>query len=45
MAERKIVKDYGGWSNFLLAFGLKPWNDEDAKEGKSILEGFVSNAE
>lgn len=41
-AERVIVKSYGGWTMFLASFGLKPWNDEDAQEGKQILEGFVA---
>jgi len=41
-AEREIVKGYGGWTNFLLSFGLKVTNDDDAKEGKSILESLVA---
>ncbi|KAB8074216.1 hypothetical protein BDV29DRAFT_173959 [Aspergillus leporis] len=40
-AERTIVKGYGGWTNFLISFGLKPWNDADAEEGKRILEGLA----
>ncbi|RJE24701.1 hypothetical protein PHISCL_02966 [Aspergillus sclerotialis] len=41
-AEREIVKSYGGWTQFLFSFGLKPWNDEDADEGMQILKAFVS---
>jgi hypothetical protein len=41
-AERAIVKGYGGWTNFLLSYGLKPFNDDEAEEGKRILEGLVT---
>jgi hypothetical protein len=41
-AERVIVKSYGGWTGFLTSFGLKPWIEEDAKEGKKILESFAA---
>lgn len=40
-AEREIVKGYGGWTNFLFSYGLKPWNDEDAEEGLLILKGLA----
>ncbi|KAJ5769748.1 uncharacterized protein N7511_001799 [Penicillium nucicola] len=43
-AERAIVKSYGGWTQFLLSFGLKPWDDEDAEEGKRILEAFAADS-
>ena len=36
--ERVVVRSYGGWSNFLFAYGLKPWNTEDAEEGLLILK-------
>ncbi|KAE8326727.1 hypothetical protein BDV39DRAFT_176504, partial [Aspergillus sergii] len=39
--ERSIVRSHGGWTNFLLSYGLKPWNDEDAEEGLVILKGLV----
>ncbi|KAB8247642.1 hypothetical protein BDV35DRAFT_350355 [Aspergillus flavus] len=39
--ERSIVKSYGGWTNFLLSYGLKPWNDEYAEGGLMILKGLV----
>ena len=42
-AERDIVKSYGGWTNFCISFGLKPWEVDDADEGKRILEGFVED--
>ncbi|KAJ5156231.1 hypothetical protein N7492_009034 [Penicillium capsulatum] len=33
-AEREIVKSYGGWTQFLASFDLKPWESDDAAEGK-----------
>jgi hypothetical protein len=44
-AERATVKSYGGWTQFMLSFGLKPWKSEDAEEGKRILEGFTAASE
>ncbi|KAJ6017978.1 hypothetical protein N7451_001357 [Penicillium sp. IBT 35674x] len=44
-AERAIVKSYGGWSQFMASFGLKPWDEDDAQEGKRILEGLAENDE
>jgi len=40
-AERVIVKSYGGWTNFMISFGLKPWEEDDADEGKRILKAFT----
>ncbi|OGM49251.1 hypothetical protein ABOM_004053 [Aspergillus bombycis] len=42
--ERSIVKSYGGWTNFLLNYGLKPGNDEDAEEGLLILKGLAEHS-
>ncbi|KAL4932300.1 uncharacterized protein BDV17DRAFT_287827 [Aspergillus undulatus] len=44
-AERAIVKAYGGWTNFLICFGLKPWNEEDAEEGVAIARAFAKDEE
>lgn len=44
-AERAIVKSYGGWTQFMMSFGLKPWESDDAEEGKRILEGFTEYSE
>ncbi|KAJ5632313.1 hypothetical protein N7490_008652 [Penicillium lividum] len=43
-AEREAgdVKSYGGWTQFLLCFGLKPWDQEDAEYAKRILEAFAA---
>ncbi|ERS94916.1 uncharacterized protein SPSK_10305 [Sporothrix schenckii 1099-18] len=40
-AERTIVKSYGGWTGFMQSYGLKPWDEADAQEGKQILEAMV----
>jgi hypothetical protein len=39
------VKSYGGWTAFLQSFGLKPWESDDAEEGKRILEAFAQQDE
>ncbi|KAL4889806.1 hypothetical protein BDV59DRAFT_204994 [Aspergillus ambiguus] len=39
-AERAIVKSYGGWTQFMICFGLKPW--DDAEKGKHILGALLS---
>lgn len=44
-AERAIVKSYGGWTQFMMSFGLKPWESDDAEEGKRILEAFTEYSE
>jgi hypothetical protein len=44
-AERAIVKSYGGWTQFMMSFGLKPWESDDAEEGKRILEAFTWDSE
>ncbi|KAF8876823.1 hypothetical protein BD779DRAFT_1559227 [Infundibulicybe gibba] len=33
-------ESFGGWTNFMHSYGLKPWNDDDVEEGKQIVEGF-----
>ncbi|KID85674.1 Extracellular metalloproteinase 3 [Metarhizium guizhouense ARSEF 977] len=40
-AERQICKEYGGWTNFMQSMGLKPWESDDADEGKAILAAFA----
>ncbi|KAL4965350.1 uncharacterized protein BDV14DRAFT_200050 [Aspergillus stella-maris] len=40
-AERTVVRSYGGWTNFLFSYGLKPWDQEDADEGLAILKGLA----
>jgi hypothetical protein len=40
---RAVVRSYGGWTNFMLSMGLKPWKDDDAEEGKAIAEAFAQD--
>lgn len=40
-AEKQVVKSYGGWTSFMTAFGLKPWEDGDAQEGLQIARAFA----
>ncbi|KIW05389.1 uncharacterized protein PV09_03904 [Verruconis gallopava] len=42
-AELKwIAKHYGYSSNFMLCFGLKPFDDEDCAEAKTIIRALMS---
>jgi hypothetical protein len=41
-AERAIVKGYGGWTQFMMSYGLKPWDEDDVEEGKQILAVLAS---
>lgn len=40
-AEKQVIKSYGGWTYFMMAFALKPWEDDDVQEGLRILRGFA----
>ncbi|CAK7263802.1 hypothetical protein SEPCBS119000_000675 [Sporothrix epigloea] len=39
--EKKIVKAYGGWTNTMISFGLKPFYPEDVEEAKMIVSAFA----
>jgi len=39
-----IYETCGGWYNFLLSYGLKPWNPDDVDEGKRIAQTMLENA-
>ncbi|KAI9639487.1 uncharacterized protein MKK02DRAFT_39787 [Dioszegia hungarica] len=41
--EKAVVKDYGGWTNFSLSYGLKPWESADNAEAHQIAKGMASN--
>ncbi|KAM3461624.1 hypothetical protein BB8028_0007g02950 [Beauveria bassiana] len=45
LTERAICKSYGGWTNFMASMGLKPWDQEDADEGKAIIAAFAHDKE
>jgi hypothetical protein len=37
-AEAKaIIKSYGGWANFCLSYGYKPYNYDENEEAKDLL--------
>ena len=38
---RAIRREYGGWTNFMLSYGLKPTDSDDAAEGKAIIEAMA----
>lgn len=40
-AAKDVLKSYGGWTNFMQSYALKPWDGNDAAEGKAILEGLA----
>jgi hypothetical protein len=40
--EKDIVKSFGGWTAFCLAYGCKPWNPDSNDEAKAILEGLAN---
>jgi len=41
--EQEVVNAYGSWTQFMMSFGLKPWETEDAEEGKRIAETFAAH--
>jgi len=36
LSWKEVQQSYGSWTNFMLAFGLKPWNQEDLEEALAI---------
>lgn len=44
-AAKNTLKSYGGWTAFLRSYNHKPENNDDAKEGKAILEALARNGE
>ena len=39
-----IYAGCGGWYNFLLSYGLKPWDTDDVDEGKRIAQAMLDQA-
>ncbi|KAM5352698.1 hypothetical protein ACJ41O_005420 [Fusarium nematophilum] len=44
-AERKIRNAYGGWTNFMLSMGLKPYDLDDIDEAYSIISAIAREDE
>ncbi|CAG8397212.1 hypothetical protein HAV15_010662 [Penicillium sp. str.  len=40
-AERKIINEFGGWLKFMACYGLDPLEQDEATEGKEVLEAMV----
>lgn len=38
-----IKKHYRHSGNFMRAYGLKPWDDEDCKEAKAVAQSFLGD--
>ncbi|CAL1696647.1 unnamed protein product [Somion occarium] len=45
ISDYEVLKAWGGWHNFLLSYGLKPYNKDDVEEGKAILAVIKRNAQ
>lgn len=43
LTYREIKDSYGSCLNFMLSFGLKPWNPEDLAEALAISRAMKSN--
>lgn len=42
--EREILKrGWGDWTTFMLSYGLKPFDLDDAEEGKAVLSAMAAN--
>ncbi|BEJ16678.1 hypothetical protein CspHIS471_0600790 [Cutaneotrichosporon sp. HIS471] len=44
-AEKDVVKSFGGWTAFCLAYGCKPWESESNEEAKAILHSLATEEE
>ncbi|KAH1280456.1 hypothetical protein KXV70_001789 [Aspergillus fumigatus] len=42
-AERAIVQSYGGWTQFMICFGLKPYELDDVDEAKSLVASLAAD--
>jgi hypothetical protein len=40
ISNSSITKSWGGMHNFMLSYGLKPYNHEDYKEAHAIIDAF-----
>eukprot|EP01084_Bolivina_argentea_P054970 100804_1 len=39
-----VKESWGSWNNFLLSYGLKPWNSDDEQQGILIATKFMKHA-
>ncbi|KAH7014127.1 uncharacterized protein B0I36DRAFT_369119 [Microdochium trichocladiopsis] len=44
-AERQVVKNYGGWTQFMHSFGLKAHDSEHIDEAHQIARTFAAGGE
>jgi len=42
---KQIQTGYGSCLNFMLSFGLKPWNTQDCEEARRISRAFKAHDE
>ena len=40
ISNRSIIKSWGNMHNFMLSYGLKPYNPEDYDEAHAIIDGM-----
>ena len=45
LPEEEVLKGWDSYFNFMISYGLKPWNPEDLAEAKSILIAFGKHRE
>ena len=46
LLTRKEIKDsWGSFSNFMISYGLKPYNPDDCEEAVAISRAFKANQE
>ncbi|KAF3403568.1 hypothetical protein F1880_009579 [Penicillium rolfsii] len=43
--EQKVIKDYGGWIEFLACYALSPKDEDDVVEGMAILKMLADEEE
>ena len=42
-AERAVVNLYGSWTQFMLTYGLKPYDMDDVKTAHNIVKQMAAN--
>jgi hypothetical protein len=36
LSWKEVKESWGSWTNFMLSYGLKPWNHDDLEEALAI---------